>query len=79
MITQQVSAYLIKKMDAVVKNPSMKAADSTDELFKTYLSERGNRKPVDIFVNGEINGSAIVDAFKWRAADLVSNPSFRER
>jgi acyl-CoA oxidase len=71
MITQQVAAYLIKKMDSVVQNPSKKAADSTDELFKSYLSARAHRKPVDIFVNGEISGSAIVDAFKWRAADLV--------
>jgi acyl-CoA oxidase len=76
MITQQVAAYLIKKMTAVVKNPSKKAEDSTDELFKNYLLGREHRKPKDIFVGGSIDGAAIVDAFKWRAADLVSRPVF---
>jgi len=71
MITQQVASYLIKKMANVVKNTSKSSADSTDDLFKRYLSEKARKAPVDVIVNGNINNDAIVEAFRWRAAALV--------
>jgi acyl-CoA oxidase len=71
MITQQVAAYLIKKMTAAVKNPSKAAEDPTDELFKFYLSERSRNAPRDIICDGEVASGSVVDAFRWRAADLV--------
>lgn len=72
MITQQVASYLIKKMESAVKNPTGKGADKTDELFKSYLASKNDKRPSDVILNGHINNSAIVDAFRWRAAELVS-------
>jgi acyl-CoA oxidase len=71
MITQQVASYLIKKMMNAVQNPSKQSADPTDDLFKQYLSERSRKSPQDVISNGRINNDAIVEAFRWRAADLV--------
>ena len=75
MITQQVASYLIKKMEAAVKSPQSAPTDRTDELFKTYLRVKGSRSPSQIVTGGEANDQAIVDAFRWRAADLVRNPA----
>jgi acyl-CoA oxidase len=72
MITQQVASYLIKKMETAVKKPASKVEDKTDELFKHYLSTKDQKKPADVIVNGTIDNAAIVEAFRWRAADLVS-------
>lgn len=71
MITQQVASYLIKKMTSVVQTPSRSSADPTDDLFKQYLSERNSRTSQDVIYGGLPDNKAIVDAFKWRAADLV--------
>jgi acyl-CoA oxidase len=71
MITQQVASYLIKKMTTAVQNPSTKSADLTDDLFKQFLSERSRKSPQDVISHGQINNDAIVEAFKWRAANLV--------
>lgn len=71
MITQQVASYLIKKMASAVQNSSKTSADPTDELFKQYLSGRNRQSPQDIILNGRIHNEAIVEAFRWRAADLV--------
>jgi acyl-CoA oxidase len=71
MITQQVASYLIKKMTNAIQDSSKKPADPTDELFKQYLSKRNRKSPQDVIVNGRINNDAIVEAFRWRAADLV--------
>ncbi|KAF2742569.1 acyl-CoA oxidase [Sporormia fimetaria CBS 119925] len=70
MITQQVAAYLIKKMTQAVKNPNNKAKDPTDVLFQTYLQTRSSRTPKTIVSSSGIDDEAIVDAFQWRAADL---------
>jgi acyl-CoA oxidase len=78
MITQQVAAYLIKKMQAAIKKPDGKAEDKTDELFKHYLSTKGRRAPADVISNGIIDNEAIVEAFRWRAADL-SYRAYHER
>lgn len=72
MITQQVASYLIKKMETAVEKPNSKVVDKTDELFKHYLSTKDRKTPADVVVNGNINNAAIVEAFRWRAADLVS-------
>jgi acyl-CoA oxidase len=71
MITQQVASYLIKKMTNAVQNSSKKSADPTDDLFKQYLSERSRKLPQDVIDNSRVNNDAIVEAFRWRAADLV--------
>lgn len=70
MITQQVAAYLIKKMTSAVKDPTVPPKDPTDELFQFYLKNRDHRVPQNVVQNDEINDHAIVDVFKWRAADL---------
>lgn len=70
MITQQVASYLVKKMDAVVRNPNIPPNDPTDELFKHYLSKRSNKQPADIVKDGVVDEMAVVDAFRWRAAHL---------
>jgi acyl-CoA oxidase len=72
MITQQVASYLIKKFDVIINKPGGQAKDQADELFRHYLNGRGSRRPVDVVKNGRVDNEAIVDAFKWRAADLVS-------
>jgi hypothetical protein len=72
MITQQVASYLIKKMETAIKKPNEKAADKTDELFKYYLATKSKKTSADIIVNGTIDNAAIVEAFRWRAAELVS-------
>lgn len=71
MITQQVANYLIKKMITAVQNSSKLSADPTDELFKQYLKGKNEKSPQDIIYNGRIDNNAIVEAFRWRAADLV--------
>lgn len=71
MITQQVASYLIKKMDAVVKDPDAQSKDPTDDLFKHYLRSRSTRQPLDIISGAIIDDQAVVEAFKWRAAHLA--------
>lgn len=70
MITQQVASYLIKKMEFTVKNPTTRPKDQADELFHHYLKHRSQRSPRDIIRNGKAENEAVVDAFRWRAADL---------
>jgi len=70
MITQQTAIYLIKKMDTAVKMSSTSPKDATEELFTFY---RKNSKPLARIINGtEIDNGAILTAFRWRAAELVS-------
>lgn len=71
MITQQVAAYLIKKMTAVVKSPNTKPTDTTDELFQWYLKTKDRPPMLDLFANDQIDDRALLDSFRWRAADLV--------
>jgi acyl-CoA oxidase len=70
MITQQTASYLIKKMDTTMRRPVGPSKDPTEELFSFY---RGSSKPLSRVVDGNaIDNDAIVEAFKWRAAELVS-------
>jgi acyl-CoA oxidase len=70
MITQQVAAYLIKKMTDAVKDPNAPPKDPTDQLFQFYLKNKGHRIPQNAARNGTIDDSAIVEVFQWRAAEL---------
>ncbi|QDS78091.1 hypothetical protein FKW77_003887 [Venturia effusa] len=65
-----VASYLIKKMAGAVQSSSTQPADSTDDLFKQYLSRKNRKSPHDIIVNGRTDNDAIVEAFRWRAAHL---------
>lgn len=70
MITQQVAAYLIKKMTGAVENPNVPPKDPTDELFQFYLKNRAHRIPQSTLRDDRIDDRAIVEVFQWRAADL---------
>jgi acyl-CoA oxidase len=70
MITQQVAAYLIKKMTQAVQNRDAPPKDPTDELFQYYLNNRTHRTPQSVVYSHTFDDKAIVDAFQWRAADL---------
>ncbi|KAF1921890.1 acyl-CoA dehydrogenase/oxidase C-terminal [Ampelomyces quisqualis] len=60
MITQQVAAYLIKKMDP------------TEEFFQYYLENRSHHIPQTLIQDGTVDDRAIVDIFQSPAADLSS-------
>lgn len=80
MITQQVAAYLIKKMQQCVENPDAVSKDPTDELFKHYLQSKDHRIP-DSYLNptsGAIDDASIVSVFQWRAAAL-SYTAYQQR
>lgn len=78
MITQQVANYLIKKMTAAVKNPEAES-DTTAEYFKKYLKQRDSSRPQEILQSdGSIDDDAILEAFKWRAANL-SYQAYQQR
>ncbi|KAJ4365082.1 hypothetical protein N0V83_008699 [Neocucurbitaria cava] len=71
MITQQVAAYLIKKMTDNIANPDRPPKDPTDELFQFYLKNRGHRIPQSVVKDQKIvDDQNIVEIFQWRAADL---------
>lgn len=72
MITQQVAAYLIKKMSTAVQKPGDASADPTTKLFKRYLGTRERIQPKDVLRGDEIDDLAITEAFQWRAAELAS-------
>lgn len=70
MITQQVAAYLIKKMTQAVNGRDAPPKDPTDELFQFYLKNRSHRIPQSVVHGDTIDDKAIVEVFQWRAADL---------
>jgi acyl-CoA oxidase len=80
MITQQVAAYLIKKMSLCIENPDATAKDPTDELFRTYLDSKDHRIPQSYLdpTSNVIDDSKIVEIFQWRAAAL-SYAAYRAR
>jgi hypothetical protein len=70
MITQQTASYLIKKMDAAAETSTTSPKDATEELFSFF---RESSRPLARIINGnEIDNDAILIAFRWRAAELVS-------
>jgi acyl-CoA oxidase len=70
MITQQVAAYLIKKMSDAVHDPDAPPKDGTDELFQYYLKNRAHRIPQRFEHDHQIDSNVLVEIFQWRAADL---------
>jgi acyl-CoA oxidase len=79
MITQQVAAYLIKKMTAVAKDPDGNSTDSTEDNLRNFVKARTVPQhlpqcagPFDVLKSDQ----ALVDAFQWRAAALVSHYHF---
>lgn len=71
MITQQVAAYLIKKMTLCVQDASAEPQDPTQELFSRYLRERPQHSPPSFLAaDGSIDDDALVHIFSWRAAAL---------
>jgi acyl-CoA oxidase len=71
MITQQVAAYLIKKMTAAAESPDTVAKDKTDALFTEFIRGKNNSQSgtegYDI-LNDDRN---IVRSFELRATALV--------
>lgn len=72
MITQQVAAYLIKKMTAAADSPDSQATDQTDANFKQFLRNRrsGNAYPAGLDVLA--SDRDIVTSFELRATSMVS-------
>lgn len=80
MITQQVAAYLIKKMQQCVERPDAASKDPTDELFKHYLQNKDHRIPESYFdpQSGQFDDASIVSVFQWRTAAL-SHTTYQHR
>jgi acyl-CoA oxidase len=80
MITQQVAAYLIKKMQQCVEKPESSSKDPTDELFKLFLIDKDHKIPESYLnpASEEIDDASIVSVFQWRAAAL-SYTTYQQR
>lgn len=72
MITQQVAAYLIKKMTAAAKSPSTAGTDETDARFKEFVRNKRNAAHNQIGSISLSSDQDIVKSFKLRATALVS-------
>lgn len=73
MITQQVAAYLIKKMTAAVKSPNTVGTDETETLFKEFIRNKRNpesKKPAYHVLDNDMD---IVKSYQLRATAMVSN------
>ena len=72
MITQQVAAYLIKKMTAAAESPSTPGADKTEAGFKEFIQNKHstNTRHSGYDVLGQ--DLDIVKSFEMRATALVS-------
>lgn len=66
MITQQTASYLIKRMQASVKEqyPSVQSGEPIDGQFRSYLQNRGTTRTFDIFEKE----SDLVSAFQHRVS-----------
>ncbi|KAJ5793928.1 hypothetical protein N7457_000527 [Penicillium paradoxum] len=70
MITQQVAAYLIKKMTAAVQSPEGASTDETDARFKEFV--RNKRRPSEKQTYNVLNNDLdIVKSFELRATALA--------
>lgn len=72
MITQQVAAYLIKKMTAAAKSPNTPGADKTEAGFKDFIRNKQGatqRQSAHDVLNRDQD---IVKSFELRATALVS-------
>jgi acyl-CoA oxidase len=69
MITQQVAAYLIKKMTAAVESIKTPGTDETDARFKDFIRNKRNStssRPISLSSDQDI-----VRSFELRATALV--------
>lgn len=71
MITQQVAAYLIKKMTTAVDSINIPASDRTDAIFKEYVRSCGYGSS-HIGLNVLASDRDVVKSFELRATALVS-------
>jgi len=80
MITQQVAAYLIKKMQQCVEKPESPSKDPKNELFKFYLRGKDHKIPESYLnpASEEIDDASIVSVFQWRTAAL-SYTAYQQR
>lgn len=72
MITQQVAAYLIKKMTAAANSPDGIASDETDSIFKQFIRNRRSTKSDEAKRDMLTCDRDIVKSFELRATVLVS-------
>ncbi|KAJ5687136.1 hypothetical protein N7536_009755 [Penicillium majusculum] len=71
MITQQVAAYLIKKMAAAVESPDTAGVDETDAQFKEFIRNKrrpGSEKRTYDILNSDLD---IVKSFELRATAMA--------
>ncbi|KAJ5818598.1 hypothetical protein N7474_004189 [Penicillium riverlandense] len=71
MITQQVAAYLIKKMTAAAESPNTATADETDARFKEFIRARSSANPRPVQYNVLKNDQDIAKSFEHRATALA--------
>ncbi|OQE16078.1 hypothetical protein PENFLA_c029G00912 [Penicillium flavigenum] len=67
MITQQVAAYLIKKMTAAVGSPDTPGIDETDARFKEFIRNKrrpGSKRPTYDILNSDLD--IAYDAYEER-------------
>jgi acyl-CoA oxidase len=75
MITQQVAAYLIKKMTSAVESPSVVDADETDTLFREFVRGKSCHQPRNSKSDLFNNDQEIMKSFQLRATALVTFPN----
>ncbi|CAG8908450.1 unnamed protein product [Penicillium egyptiacum] len=71
MITQQVAAYVIKRMTAAVKSPDTAGVDETDARFKEFIRNKrrpGSEKQTYDILNSDFH---IVKSFELRATAMA--------
>jgi len=71
MITQQVAAYLIKKMTAAAESPNTVGEDEIEELFKEFVRNKYNNRSARQEYRILNDDRDIVRSFKLRATSLV--------
>jgi acyl-CoA oxidase len=73
MITQQVARYLIKKMKERAESPESIATSPSEKSLDFYWRSRNQPPKFAVFEND----LSIVEAFNWRASQLVSDSQLR--
>lgn len=72
MITQQVAAYLIKKMSAAAKSPNTPGADKIETGFKDFIRNKQDTRLRQFDCDVLNRDQDIVKSFELRATALVS-------
>lgn len=79
MITQQVAAYLIKKMAVAVESPSTPGADKTEAGFKGFIQNKQSTNPSQSDYDVLDRDEDIVKSFEMRATSLVSQQELQNQ